>query len=282
MVERATARKSKTAAGDDGNGDQVGVQSVETGIELLLALAALSNDTPPPMLKTIAAAAGIPPAKAHRYLVSFTRTEMVERDAATGRYRLGRNARMIGIAAIRGSDVVRAASKRLPKLCEDAQHSAALAIWTRHGATIVWVEEFRRPIMVSTRVGEVLPLVSSATGRVFGAYLPRFETQPLLTRELAANRRAGGPEGLTKAEAAERLFAEVRQHGVGWTKGGLNETLNALAAPIFDYRGAVVGAMALLGPADSLDPNPEGHLAKILRDAADEVSEALGYLPERT
>lgn len=279
MEDAGTGKRGRVAlaAGEDGNGDQVGVQSVETGIELLLALAALSSDTPPPMLKTIAAAAGIAPAKAHRYLVSFTRTEMVERDAATGRYRLGPAARAIGIAAIRGSDVVRMASQRLPKLCEDVQHSAALAVWTQQGPTIVWVEEVRRPITVSTRVGEILPLLSSATGRVFGAWLPRYATQAMLSRELSANRRLEPSGPLVRLEEVEQLFEQVRQHGVGWTRGGLNTTINALAAPIFDYRSALVGALALLGPSDAFDPDPDGGLAGTLRTAAMEVSEALGY-----
>jgi DNA-binding IclR family transcriptional regulator len=267
---------------EEAGGDQVGVQSVETGIELLLALAALSADTPPPMLKTIAAAAGIPPAKAHRYLVSFIRTEMVERDAATGRYRLGPNARMIGIAAIRGSDVVRTASQRLPKLAEEAQHSAALAIWTEHGPTIVWVEQVRRPITITTHVGEMLPLLASATGRVFGAHMPRFQTQKLIGRELAANRRRDPDGPLTRAEEAEKLFEEVRRAGVGWTKGGLNQTVNALAAPIFDYRDAMVGAIAMLGPADSFDADPKGSLADQVRAAAADVSETLGHLPRQS
>jgi DNA-binding IclR family transcriptional regulator len=274
--KRGSATPAKAPASDQDTGDQVGVQSVETGIELLLALASLANDAPPPMLKTIAAAAGIPPAKAHRYLVSFTRTDMVERDAATGRYRLGASARMIGVAAIRGSDFVRAASRRLPQLCEDTRHSAALAVWGERGPTIVWVEEVRRPITISTRVGEILPLLASATGRVFGAYLPAYQTQALLGREVAGDPPAP-PESRPRKEDAEKLFAEVKRHGVGWTRGGLNATVNALAAPVFDYRSALVGAIALLGPAASFDPDPAGATAAMLRKAAADVSQTLGH-----
>jgi len=262
---------------DDSTG-QVGVQSVETGMRLLMAMASLADDASPPRLKAIAAAAGLPPAKAHRYLVSFTRTGMVERDAVTGRYRLGPNARLIGVAAIRGSDVVRTASRRLRKLSEDAQYSAALTIWTEYGPTVIWVEEVRRPITVSTRVGEVLPLMNSASGRVFGAWLPRFQTQAVLSRELAANRRSDPDGPYTRAEAGERLFEEVRAAGIGWTRGGLTESIHSVAAPIFDYRGALVGSLALMGAADSFDTTADGRPAQLVREAAADVSEGLGYL----
>ncbi len=280
MAARTKVTRGSSAPAEEPGGDQVGVQSVETGIELLLALAALSTDSAPPMLKTIAAAAGVPPAKAHRYLVSFTRTGMVERDAATGRYRLGPNARMIGVAAIRGSDFVRAASRRLPQLCEDTRHSAALAVWGDQGPTVVWVEEVRRPITISTRVGETLPLLASATGRVFGAYLPGYQTRALQSRELAANRRAGQPAGPTSSGDAAVLFADVRRHGLGWTEGGVHTAVNALAAPVFDYRSAMVGAIALLGPAEAFDADPAGSTAATLRAAATGVSQSLGHVTE--
>lgn len=259
---------------------QIGVQSVEPAIKLLLALASLSMDTPPPMLKKIAATANLSPAKAHRYLVSLTRMQMVERDAASGRYRLGPNARLVGVASIRGSDVVRAASARLGKLCEDAQHSAALAVWTEYGPAIVWVEEVRRRISVSTRIGEILPLLNSASGHVFGAWLPRFHTQELLLNEIAVNRKSRSKRGIKNMAEVERLMERVREKGLGWSFGDTNSTVNALAAPIFDYRSSLVGAMALLGPSDSFPAKLNSSLADLLRAAAREVSESLGYQPE--
>ena len=53
-----------------GSGNQQGVQSVEVGARLLKAIGAASA---PLMLKELAAAARMPPAKAHRYLVSLAR-----------------------------------------------------------------------------------------------------------------------------------------------------------------------------------------------------------------
>lgn len=270
------ANKNNQVAAEDID-DQIGVQSVETGIALLLAVAALADETPPPMLKTIAARAGLPPAKAHRYMVSFTRTGMVERDAATGRYRFGPNARLIGVAAVRGSDVVRSASKRLPQLCEAARHTTALAIWTENGPTIVWVEEVRKHVTVSTRIGEVLPILDSATGRVFGAWLPRYQIQKPLANELAANRSARDGNRISRIGDAEKIFETVRQHGVGWSLGELNLGIHALAAPVFDFRGTLVGALAMLGPSASFNAAPDGPLAGLLREAAADVSATLGY-----
>src|SRR5208283_5891318 len=97
------------------------------------AIARLTITDPAPMLKTIAAEAGMHPAKAHRYIVSFMRGGAVERDPATGRYRLGAMARQLGIAALQGLDVVRLGNARLPIVRDEMQQTVALAIWAYHG-----------------------------------------------------------------------------------------------------------------------------------------------------
>jgi DNA-binding IclR family transcriptional regulator len=264
---------------DNGN-DQVGVQSIETGMALLGALATLTYSGAPPMLKTLAAAAGLAPAKAHRYLVSFLRTELVERDASSGRYRLGPLARHIGIASIRSLDVVRVASAQLQQISAELQHSVALAVWTPRGATVVWVEDFPRPITINTRVGEVLPLLTSATGRVFGAWLPAGQTAELAERELAQLREFPRANAPIRMDDAERLFAETRRAGVGWTAGGLNPTINALSAPVFDFRRRIVAAASSLGAADMFDAAPDGTLATALKVATARISTSLGYHPD--
>jgi DNA-binding IclR family transcriptional regulator len=253
------------------------VQSIETGMALLKALATLSLDRPPPMLKTIAAGAGLAPAKAHRYLVSFLRSGLVERDSGTGRYRLGPLAQHLGIAAIRGMDVIRTANTFLPDILEDVRHSLALAVWGSRGATVVWVEEWSRPVTISTRVGEILPLLTSATGRVFGAWLPRSQTELIIDQELRFTRESRRPSTVRSREEVLRLFERIRTAGIGWTLGEVNPGINALSVPIFDYRGGIVAALSSLGPPDLFDASPDGELATRLRAAAARISTALGY-----
>lgn len=258
---------------------QVGIQSIEVGMRLLTQLAELTEDAPPPMLKTLAAAAEMAPAKVHRYMVSLVRTGYVERDPATGRYRLGPMARQIGISSIRRMDVVKTAGAHLPEICTTLKHSVGLAIWTYNGPVMVATEDARRPVTIGTRIGEVMPLLTSATGRVFGAWMPRAAVKHLIDKELAnvaSSRRAGGVKTMKQAES---WFAQTRDIGLGWTEGGLNATVNALAAPLFDYRGTFVAALAALGPADEFDPHPDGAIAQGLRAAAATISSELGYHP---
>ncbi len=259
--------------GEDAGADQIGIQSVEVGMRLLVVLADLTADAAPPMLKTLAAAADMAPAKAHRYMVSFLRTGVVEREPSTGRLRLGPMARHIGISSIRSMDVVKLAAGRLPQVCAQLGQSVALAIWAYQGPIIIAAEDVRRPVTIGTRVGEVMPLLTSATGRVFGAWMPEATIRPILAAELKAS-AGGGP--VKTAAQAQQLFAETRKAGIGWTAGGLNATVNALSAPIYDFRGSFVAALSALGSSTSFDVALDGKLARGIREAANEISRELG------
>ncbi len=125
-----------------------GIQSIETGLRLLVALA---RPGAPHMLKTIAAGAGMPASKAHRYIVSFGRMGFVEQDPSSGRYRLGPAALHIGLAALSGLDVVRLGSAAVTSLREEIDETVALAIWTTNGPTFVRLEEASRPITVNVK-----------------------------------------------------------------------------------------------------------------------------------
>ena len=70
-----------------------GVQSFEVGAGVFRAVV---RGQPLMTLKDIAAAAEMPPSKAHRYLVSLIRTGLIEQDPMTSRYKLGPFALDIG------------------------------------------------------------------------------------------------------------------------------------------------------------------------------------------
>ena len=232
------ARARGTAAAPAGS---AGVQSLETGLALLAAFMDLE---PLPMLKTLAERAGMPPAKAHRYLASYCRMGFVERDADTGRYRLGPAALRLGLAAMNGMDAVRVARPLLAGICHQLGHSVFLAVWGATGATVVLLENARGPITLTARVGMSLPMLSSSTGLTFGAWLPRAATRALLEAELARMARLEAPGVPHSLAEAETLFREIRRRGLVRATGvpmpivrRINEEVNrALAGPkVRDY-----------------------------------------------
>jgi DNA-binding IclR family transcriptional regulator len=258
--------------------ESAGVQSIETGMRLLTTMA---RPGVPLMLKTLAERARMPPAKAHRYLASFARAGLVQREPGTGRYLLGPVAVQIGLAALEALDPVRVATLMLAEIRDQLGEPVVLAVWGHYGPTIVRSEEAIHPSFVSVRPGFVMPLLSSATGKIFAAWMPRVITLPLMRRELKAAKGGSANTGLRNFKDVKTALEEVRRYGVGRQTGELNAGFYGLSAPIFDHRGALVAAIGTVGVAGVFDASWTGPTATQLRRAAREISTKLGHLPEQ-
>lgn len=241
----------------------------------MTVLRALADSGGEQTLSAIAEAAGMPPAKAHRYLASLIRAGFVERAGNSNRYALGPQALRVGLVALGRLDVIEAAAAALPELRDKIAGSLLLAVWGSNGPTIVRWMESTRPVMVNVRVGATMPLLRSATGQVFAAFLPEPATAPLLEREIDELRKAGG-----KAPSREDLhkrWVNVRTHGLGHTAGEMLPGVLALAAPVFDHEGTLAAVITALGPVGFFDDARDGETARELRRAAAAVSERLGH-----
>src|SRR5574337_76204 len=150
--------------------DRRGIQSVEVGGALLQALVRHGAQM---MLKDLAADAGLPAAKAHPYLVSFGKLGLIEQDPVSGRYGLGPFALEMGLTALHGLDPLKAAIAEAARFADEIQLNVAIAVWGNQGPTVVHIEESNKQIHVNMRPGTVMtPLLESATGRCFAAFLP--------------------------------------------------------------------------------------------------------------
>jgi DNA-binding IclR family transcriptional regulator len=250
-----------------------GIQSLETGGALLHALVARSRPT---MLKDLAADAGMPPAKAHRYLVSFVRLGLVAQDPATGWYELGAFALQMGLAALGRVDAVRLAAPVMSDLAASLGTTVAAAVWGNRGPTIVRWEESTQAVIVYLRAGAVMPLLASAMGRCFAAWLPSARTAALLEAELAVSARARRPGLPASRRAMAAMLETIRTHGIAQAEGTLLPGINAVAVPVFDHRGEVVLALSALGYAGGFDSRLAGAPARALLAASRGLSARLG------
>ncbi len=229
------------------------------------------------MLRDLARNAGMPAAKAHRYLVSYMRMGLVEQDGNTGRYDLGAFSLELGLASLSRLDPVRLGGPILEDLCERIGETVALAMLGNHGATIVrWVEA-GGPITVTLRTGTVLPLTRSATGRAFLAYCRAPFMKKLLERELSSNSAETGASVSAQIRDLMPIVDEIRLHGISRASGSLTPGINGFSAPVFDHSGHMVAAVTSLGAIGHFDTEWNSPLAFAIKDAALALSLRLGH-----
>lgn len=254
--------------------ERAGIQSVEVGFGLLQAL----GEAPGPlMLRDLARAADMSAAKAHRYLVSFQRLQLVVQDAASTRYDLGPAALKLGLASLSRLDAVKLARERVTLLMEEIGHTLALAVWGNHGPTIIHWEEPPQAVTVNLRLGDVMPLLTSATGQCFAAHAPKEAIAGMLKEEMARAQKQGRPDVPATQAEVRALFDEVRRRGGARVVDTLLPGIVGFCLPVFDSDGHMALGMVAMGPAGSFDPEWGGAVERPLRAAAVQLSSDLGY-----
>lgn len=253
--------------------ERAGIQSVEVGFALLQVLAQSEGAL---MLRDLALAAGMSAAKAHRYLVSFQRLGLVHQDHASTRYDLGPAALQLGLAALTRLDPVKLARERMASLMAEIGHTVALAVWGNQGPTIVHWQESPHAMTV-LRLGDVMPLLTSATGRCFAAYLPRDVTGPMLKAELARAKQMKRQDVPLSAAEVQAMLDEVRHQGLARVTDALLPGVAGFAAPVFDSDSHLALAVVSLGPTSSFEAAWNGKPAKALLLAAQQLSAELGH-----
>lgn len=251
------------------------IKSIEVGFRILRALEQEQRKLP---LKDIAARVVMPASNAYLYLMSFVHEGMVEQDAATGHYSLGAFAIQLGAASLRQSSLIEIAKDLLTGLRNDTRNSVYLSVWGNRGPTIVFKIDGDEYGPLGIRVGHVLPILGTATGRVFLSYLGDDATLSLVEQERTSSiGLAGTVNDRIRNAVVSDIAKKVRTDGYAHTDAVLSGGYAASAAPVFDQSGEICAAITILRPESGLSL-PADRVNSRLVETARELSSKLGWL----
>lgn len=252
------------------------VQSAETGMVVLKGLARLGGRA---SLTALAAHVGESPAKVHRYLASLVEEGLVAQDG-NAQYHLGTEAIHIGLAALHQADPIRLAEASLVRLREELEVTCFVAVMGNRGPTIVRFEEPALPVTVNVRVGSVLSLVWSASGRVFLGLLDEHSVRAMAHAELDAA-SPGMRIRLPSDDPIGTLQLEVRAADCAVVRDVYLPGISAVSAPVRDAADRVCAVITALGASGGFDPAEDGPVARAVKREALKTSLRLGCTNRR-
>lgn len=258
---------------DEEEKERRGIQSIEVGGQLLVALADSGSAM---SLKQLAVAAQMTPAKAHPYLVSFGKLGLVTQDPVSARYGLGALALRMGLAGLRQLNPVRLGMAAAVGLEQRIHYTVALSVWGNAGPTVIHLEESSHPIHMNLRPGTVMAL-TTATGRVFGAYLPAKKIERFIEETMHPHAFPHIIGGVCSWHDMQPALQEVREHGMARVQGQPIAGVSAFAAPVFDHNAHIVMVITIIGPTGGFNPDWNGENATVLREVAHSISTQLGF-----
>ena len=87
------------------------------------------------------------------------------------------------------------------------------------------------------------------------------------------------PKTITSAPELQADLARVRERGYAIDDEELTPDVRCVAAPIFDFFGAVIGCVGISGPASRMSDERLGVMGSRVRDTADAITQKLGGRP---
>jgi IclR family transcriptional regulator, KDG regulon repressor len=216
---------------------------------------------------------GRPKSTVSRWLAAMEQADFLDRDPETSRYRLSLRLTALGEVARHTTNLQRSARPALNWLAERTGETANLTLLVGTEAVNVEVADSPRPVMHVGWVGRRLPVHATASGKVLLAHADESTVATVLGAPLQRFTR----ETITSPTAFGQELQLVRTRGYATVWAELESDLAAVAAPVRDYSGVVVAAIAIGGPVSRCARSKLSALAIDVVSAAGALSEKMGY-----
>lgn len=218
---------------------QRGVRPITAALKTLALLDLLGQSDRPLRLADLTRSAGESRATTYQKLVTLMQAGWIEQ-TEDGLYRLSLHAVRIGEAALEQANLGERSTAILQELVLAVGETASLAAVSGVHARLVKRVEAEVVVRAQVRVGTLLSLDNSASGRVLTAF-----ATPEYREWLQKN-------GAVLASAT--VLRDVQRKGYAISTGQDVPGVQSIAVPVRDAKGACVSALSIVAPTTRFDP----------------------------
>ena len=164
-------------------------------------------------------------------------------------------------------DVANAAGPILSRLRDRTGESAAFYVLRGNTRTSVLEMPCRHALSIVQGLGRSEPLFRGASGKIILAFM---------SDQAVGSALQNLPPGISKKRVLDDL-AKYREDGFAVSRGEVVDGAVAIASPVFDRMGNIVGSITVSAPQTRVDDSWMAHSTKLVISSASELSMALGY-----
>jgi DNA-binding IclR family transcriptional regulator len=215
-------------------------------------------------LKEIIDRTGVTRSRAMRLLGTLVSRGYLIEDPEDRKYYLGIKLAILGNSFEKFNNIEVITRPVLKQVVLETGESATLYVIDGKERVALIREEGTHAIRYSVREGQRLPLHVGAAGKILLACGP-----PGLLSEISSAQSANPTKLLKEINA-------VRKKGYAISKGENVPDAHAIAAPIFDFKNKLIGALGIAGPAHRLDDKQIKSRLKVIQKYAKNLSKQFG------
>ena len=239
-----------------------GVRAVERAIDILQSFSPEHSALTVPELQR---STGLARPTLYRLLATLAGKGMIRAEGDPQRFSLDYGAARLSQVWLSRMDIAVSARPIIERLRDDTGETAALFVLRDGRHFCVLEANSRQALAMSRGLGEMEHLAKGASGKAMLAFLD--ETRALQT--IAGDRTI-------KPAIFLADLATIREQGYAISHGEVFVGALAIAAPVFDSAGSVVGSVGLFGPEARLPASKLPNTIKQVMQSAKVLSGALG------
>lgn len=212
---------------------------------------------------------------AFRILFTLDKLGYVQRDLATGKYRLGLRVTELAQRVLSGRRLVSVARPHLVRLRDQFDETMNLAILQDGELTYVEILESNHVFRMVGAVGSRVPIQSTALGKAIAAFLPKDAVRSML-KSVQFTKMT--PRTITNQSDFFQALRRVRKQGYSVDREETELGASCLAVPILNSSRLAVAAISASGPRPRIR-RKQKQIVRALKDSASQISRYLsdGY-----
>ncbi|MFI3310220.1 HTH-type transcriptional repressor AllR [Ewingella allii] len=254
----------------EGTSATKGAQALDRGLEILQFLAQSGGSS---SVSVLSEKLDLPLSTTFRLLKVLEKSEFVFQDPQLGWWHIGIQSFTVGSTYMNDRDVVSVAGPFMRRLMLLSGETANLAIRNNMDAVLIRQCECQAMVRMCAPLGSRLPLHASGAGK---ALLYALDEEEMLDLIVRSGLQTFTPHTLNSLIPLKKDLATSAQRGYAVDHEEHALGLNCLASAIFDKNNQPIAAISISGPSSRMEPTRFAELGELVRDAARDISTALG------
>lgn len=244
-----------------------------TAIQKAIAiLEIVANDVRALSLPDIANQLSMPRQTVHRVVRQLEDVGLLQRDPGRERYSIGTRLNRLALGAISNSHQRGMAHAVLARLVEEIGETCNVGMLNSHEVVYIDRVECDWPLRVQLKPGSRVPVHCTAIGKLLLAHLDPESRHQILS---ACQLTRFTDHTITDPKKLEANLEEIRSQGYSINYQEDSVGLIAVAVPVRDGHGHVVGGLAVHAPEARLSVGDARSLLPKLNQAADKIGNTL-------
>lgn len=211
----------------------------------------------------------------HRLISTLVKEGFLSKNPRTNHYRLGLAILGLGGTIFSHRELFREAIPIVKKLSSEIQETTHICLLENDKVAYLFRCESNQPDRLVTQIGRTNPLHCTSEGLCLLAFQKESFIQDFLKKPLYAYT----PYTITQPEKLYELLQEIKVNNYCYLDSTYFLNYTSVSVPIRNHLDKVVATLSVIGHSSRFTKDNREKIIKKMKEAANHISENLGYYP---